>query len=362
MVSKRDLREDPVFDSLINKLFPKRKEIYEKEQEDLRKLVSSHASSLQESAAAHGVLLEDGEEKGTQNKGTRKARKKRERKDRDKDKDKAEKDNEKDKDKPTALSPKIPKMGKAPTQSQLDRLEKASDQSTLENQNSDDDSLSTSTYNRSTIGKRSYASSTKSSNKFVINDSDEFDIDSQSSVVSHTTNRSNIADIEGVDRELSRRAEIRNREKKERLNSVRENDVLEKYLYDSSDSISKDSQQNHSEKEIFITFKIFTSKKQMDSAREQLYLSFKLKEIFGESLEGLENGNFCHVKIGHLAKLLSGFKRFEGYSNGIEIGQLDQYCSFKTLSNDLNFLGVLGRLDANKSCVLYVRRARKAKL
>ena len=83
------------------------------------------------------------------------------------------------------------------------------------------------------------------------------------------------------------------------------------YIYDST------ATNNQTDKEIFITFKIFTSKKQRDSAREQLYLSFKLKEIFGERLEGLENGNFCHVKIGHLAKLLSGFKRFEGYSNGI---------------------------------------------
>ena len=54
--------------------------------------------------------------------------------------------------------------------------------------------------------------------------------------------------------------------------------------------------------------------------------------------------------------------KIQTYPLLIEIGQLDQYCSFKTVSNDLNFLGVLGKLDANKSCVLYVRRARKAKL
>merc|ERR1712157_630193 len=53
IVSKRDLREDPNFDSLINKLFPQRKEVYEKEQEELRKLVANH-----------GVLAEDLDESG----------------------------------------------------------------------------------------------------------------------------------------------------------------------------------------------------------------------------------------------------------------------------------------------------------
>lgn len=73
MVSRRDLREDPNFDSLINKLFPKRKEIYEKEQEELRKLVASHATSLTNTAAAHGVLAEDMESNPKQK--TKKSRK-----------------------------------------------------------------------------------------------------------------------------------------------------------------------------------------------------------------------------------------------------------------------------------------------
>merc|ERR1712071_522487 len=61
LVSRRCLRPDPNFDSLINKLFPKRKENCEREQLELQTLVSRHAENLHKTAASRGVLQESSE-------------------------------------------------------------------------------------------------------------------------------------------------------------------------------------------------------------------------------------------------------------------------------------------------------------
>merc|ERR1712151_1366140 len=56
LVSRRCLRPDPNFDSLINKLFPGRKEALEREQAELQNLVRQHSEKLHQTATARGVL------------------------------------------------------------------------------------------------------------------------------------------------------------------------------------------------------------------------------------------------------------------------------------------------------------------
>lgn len=59
LVSRRCLRPDPNFDSLICKLFPGRKEQVEKEKADMMNLVKQHSTKLQQTAAARGILAEN---------------------------------------------------------------------------------------------------------------------------------------------------------------------------------------------------------------------------------------------------------------------------------------------------------------
>jgi len=61
LVSRRCLRPDPNFDSLISKLFPGRKEALQQEQQNIQDLLQKHAQGLKENAAAHGVLSEPSE-------------------------------------------------------------------------------------------------------------------------------------------------------------------------------------------------------------------------------------------------------------------------------------------------------------
>merc|ERR1712178_567462 len=64
LVSRRCLRPDPNFDSLINRLFPGRKEAMEKENEKMLSLVNKHSENLHKTAKAKGIL--DGESESEQ--------------------------------------------------------------------------------------------------------------------------------------------------------------------------------------------------------------------------------------------------------------------------------------------------------
>jgi len=59
LVSRRCLRPDPNFDSLITKLFPGRKEACDKEEADLMNLIKQHSERLHKTAADRGVLVGD---------------------------------------------------------------------------------------------------------------------------------------------------------------------------------------------------------------------------------------------------------------------------------------------------------------
>lgn len=59
LVSRRCLRPDPNFDSLITKLFPDRKDAGDKEETDLMNLVKQHSVRLHKTATERGVLIGD---------------------------------------------------------------------------------------------------------------------------------------------------------------------------------------------------------------------------------------------------------------------------------------------------------------
>jgi E3 ubiquitin-protein ligase RNF1/2 len=59
LVSRRCLRPDPNFDSLITKLFPDRKDAGDKEETDLLNLIKQHSERLHKTATERGVLVGD---------------------------------------------------------------------------------------------------------------------------------------------------------------------------------------------------------------------------------------------------------------------------------------------------------------
>jgi len=59
LVSRRCLRPDPNFDSLITKLFPDRKDAGDKEETDLMNLIKQHSERLHKTATERGVLVGD---------------------------------------------------------------------------------------------------------------------------------------------------------------------------------------------------------------------------------------------------------------------------------------------------------------